>query len=129
MLEGRCGAPSRFSGRDVPRIGVRSMWPAALVHLFTALGAVCGLMAALAVVAGAWEAAFLWLGIAIVIDGVDGTLARRARVHEVLARFSGDRLDLVIDYVTYVFVPTLALLRAGFLPGGWGIVLAGAILV
>ena len=72
---------------------------------------------------------FLWLGVALIIDGIDGTFARLADVHRRLPRFSGERLDLVIDYVTYVFVPTLALLQAGFLPGGWGIVLASLILL
>jgi phosphatidylcholine synthase len=105
------------------------MWAAALVHLFTALGAVCALLATHAVISGAWEAAFAWLGVALFIDGVDGTLARRARVQVVLPRFSGDRLDLVIDYLTYVFVPALALLQAGFLRGTWGLVLASLILL
>jgi phosphatidylcholine synthase len=105
------------------------MWPAALVHLFTALGAVCGLMATQAVLRNAWEEAFLWLGLALVIDGVDGALARRADVHRRLPRFSGERLDLVIDYVTYVFVPTVALLQAGYLRGASGIVLAAMILL
>ena len=105
------------------------MWQAALVHLFTALGVVCGLLATRAVLAGAWEVAFAWLGLALVIDGVDGTLARMAGVDRRLPRFSGDRLDLVIDYVTYVFVPVLALLQAGFVEGGWGVLLASLILL
>jgi phosphatidylcholine synthase len=105
------------------------MWVAALVHLFTALGAVCALLATHAVISGAWEAAFAWLGLALLIDGVDGTLARRAKVQLWLPRFSGDKLDLVIDFLTYVFVPTLALLQAGFLRGAWGLGLAGLILV
>lgn len=105
------------------------MWPAALVHLFTALGAVCGLMATLAVLRGAWEETFLWLGLALVIDGADGTLARLADVQRRLPRFSGERLDLVIDYITYVFVPALALLQAGFLRGASGIALAAMILL
>ncbi len=103
--------------------------PAALVHLFTALGAVCGLLATRAVLAGAWEAAFAWLGLALVIDGIDGTFARMAKVSQHLPRFSGERLDLVIDYVTYVFVPALALVQAGYLPGGLGVVLASLILL
>ena len=86
-------------------------------------------MATLAVASGAWETVFAWLGLAIIIDGVDGTLARRARVLERLPRFSGDRLDLVVDYVTYVFVPALALLQAGFLAGWWGMPLAALILL
>jgi phosphatidylcholine synthase len=105
------------------------MWAAALVHLFTALGAVCALLATHAVISGAWEAAFAWLGIALLIDGIDGTLARRANVQVRLPRFSGDRLDLIIDYLTYVFVPALALLQAGFLSGAWGLGLAGLILL
>jgi phosphatidylcholine synthase len=105
------------------------MWPAALVHLFTASGILCGLMATQAVLHNAWQEGFIWLGVALVIDGIDGTFARMAKVHRWLPRFSGERLDLVVDYVTYVFVPTLALLQGGFLPGGWGMVLAGLILL
>jgi phosphatidylcholine synthase len=105
------------------------MSAAALVHLFTALGAVCALLATHAVISGAWEAAFAWLGVALFIDGIDGTLARKAKVHLWLPRFSGERLDLVIDYLTYVFIPALALLQAGFLRGPWGLTLAALILL
>jgi len=102
---------------------------AAGVHLFTALGAVCGLLAALAVFEGAWERMFAWLGLALFIDGIDGIFARLTKVEERLPRFSGERLDLVVDYVTYVFVPALALVRAGYLDGPVGLVLAAAILL
>ena len=105
------------------------MWPAALVHLFTAMGIVCGLLATRAVLASAWEIIFIWLGIALLIDGIDGYFARRASVESRLPRFSGERLDLVIDYVTYVFVPALALLQAGFLHGALGVGLASLILL
>ena len=97
---------------------------AALVHVFTGLGIVCALLAARATIAANFEAAFLWLGIAFFIDGVDGMFARKARVKEVLPSFSGETLDLVIDYVTYVFLPALMLLQAGYLSGWTGIVLA-----
>jgi len=99
------------------------------VHLFTASGILCALMATFAVANDAWEAAFAWLGLALVIDGIDGTFARMVDVHRRVPRFSGERLDLVVDYVTYVFVPALALLKAGFLPGLAGKVLAGLILI
>jgi phosphatidylcholine synthase len=102
---------------------------AAGVHLFTALGAVCGLLAALAAFEGAWERMFAWLGLALIIDGIDGTFARLAHVEERLPRFSGERLDLVVDYVTYVFVPALALLRGGFLSGIGGVIVAALILL
>lgn len=102
---------------------------AAGVHFFTALGAVCGLLAALAAFDGAWERMFAWLGLALFIDAIDGSFARLTRVEERLPRFSGERLDLVVDYVTYVFVPALALLRAGFLEGPLGLVFAALILL
>jgi len=102
---------------------------AAGVHLFTALGAVCGLFAALAAFDADWVSMFVWLGVALMIDGIDGLFARLANVEERLPRFSGERLDLVVDYVTYVFVPTLALLRAGFLDGPIGLLLAASILL
>src|SRR5689334_16144669 len=76
---------------------MRTVWPAALVHVFTALGIVCALLATRAVLSGAWEAMFAWLGLALIIDGVDGTFARMADTSGKLPRFSGDRLDLVID--------------------------------
>ena len=100
---------------------------AAAVHVFTGLGIVCALLAARASYAADFEAAFFWLGVAFVIDGVDGMFARKARVKEVLPSFSGETLDLVIDYVTYVFLPALMLLQAGYLSGWIGIVLASLI--
>jgi phosphatidylcholine synthase len=108
---------------------MRVAWPAALVHLFTALGAVCALLATRALLVGAWEEAFAWLGLALIIDGIDGTFARMADVTVRLPRFSGERLDLVVDYATYVFVPALALLQAGYLEGGFGLLLASLILL
>jgi phosphatidylcholine synthase len=59
---------------------------------------------------------FWWLGAALFIDGVDGTLARRFRVAEILPRWSGDSLDLVVDFTTYVFVPAYAIAASGLLP-------------
>jgi len=116
------------SGTNVGRIRFVRL-AAAGVHVFTALGAVCGLLAALAAFDGAWERMYAWLGLALLIDGVDGSFARLTKVEERLPRFSGERLDLVVDYVTYVFVPALALLRAGFLDGWLGLILAAAILL
>jgi len=104
-------------------------WRAGLVHLFTAMGAVCALLATRAVLSGAWEQVFGWLGIALIIDGIDGTLARLADVKAKLPRFSGEQLDLVIDYLTYVFVPVLALIQAGFLGGGAGGVVLGSLIL
>jgi phosphatidylcholine synthase len=92
-----------------------------LAHLYTGLGAAAALFAALAVIDGNFRAAFIWLGIQIVIDATDGLLARALRVQERLPQFDGARLDDIIDYLTYVFIPVLLLLRAGLLPVGWGV--------
>lgn len=100
---------------------------AAAVHTFTALGIVCALCATRATIAGQFEQAFFWLGVAFVIDGVDGVLARRYRVTEVMPALSGETLDLVIDYVTYVFVPALMLLQAGVFTGPVGLLMASLI--
>ena len=57
--------------------------------------------------------------IALIVDGVDGTIARRVRVAELLPRWSGDVLDLVVDFITYVFVPAYAIAAGGLLPDRW----------
>jgi phosphatidylcholine synthase len=86
------------------------------VHVFTACGAGCALLALTAAVNGQWSAMFVWLGIALCIDGIDGTFARRLQVAKLLPRWSGDTLDLVVDILNYVFVPAYALAASGLLP-------------
>jgi phosphatidylcholine synthase len=86
------------------------------VHVFTACGAGCALLALLAAVRADWPTMFIWLGIALVIDGVDGSFARRLRVAVLLPRWSGDVLDLVVDILNYVFVPAYAIVVGGLLP-------------
>lgn len=103
--------------------------PSALVHVLTAFGVVCALLATLAIADRQYEIMFAWLGLAFIIDGVDGPIARYVGVKERLPRFSGERLDLVIDYLTYVFVPVLALLSANFLSGFTGVLLGAAVLL
>jgi len=86
------------------------------VHVFTAGGAACALLALMAGVGANWTQMFVWLGIALVIDGIDGTFARQLRVAEVLPRWSGEALDFVVDFATYVFVPAYAVTASGLLP-------------
>jgi phosphatidylcholine synthase len=121
-------SPGRPSG-DVRGSPFAAWIGPALVHAFTASGAVCALFATLAVLEGAYSTAFAWLGLALFIDGIDGTFARMLDVRHRLPRFSGDKLDLVVDYVTYVFVPVLALLQSKLLSGNWGLVFASLILM
>jgi phosphatidylcholine synthase len=86
------------------------------VHVFTASGAALALLALILAAGGNWAAMFLCLGLALIVDGVDGLLARQFKVAEVLPRWSGDTLDLVVDFVTYVFVPAFAIASSGLLP-------------
>ena len=86
------------------------------VHAFTACGAACALLALVAAVSADWTGMFLWLGLALIIDGIDGTFARRLRVAELLPRWSGDVLDFVVDFTTYVLVPAYAIAEGAVLP-------------
>ena len=86
------------------------------VHVFTACGAACALLALVAATKADWTQMFVWLGLALIVDGVDGTFARRLRVAELLPRWSGDVLDFVVDFATYVFVPAYAIAAGGVLP-------------
>jgi phosphatidylcholine synthase len=98
------------------------------VHLYTAVGAVVGLLAINAAVSGSYGAAFAWLAVAMFVDCTDGVLARRADVKTVLPRFDGARLDDIIDYLNYVFVPIFLVFHAdGLLPEsyGWRLCVAG----
>jgi phosphatidylcholine synthase len=99
------------------------------VHLYTALGAVCGFGAVLATVQADYRRAFLWLVAATVIDATDGMLARAADVKTHVPRFDGARLDDIVDYLTYVFAPAFLMYRAGVLPETWGVAVATIILL
>ncbi len=113
-----------------PRSEPKALTAAAFaVHVFTACGAGCALLALLAAVHADWPQMFVWLGIALFIDGVDGTFARRLHVADVLPRWSGDVLDLVVDILNYVFVPAFALAASGLLPQATSIPLGILIVV
>ncbi len=98
------------------------------VHLFTSLGVVIAFLALLAIERGQPREALLWLLLALGIDGIDGTLARAAQVRLRLPRIDGEALDLVIDYLTYVFLPVLFIWRGGYLPDALAMPLSAAIL-
>lgn len=91
------------------------------VHLLTATGSVLSMLAMLAAVEGKWDMMFLWLVVALVVDGVDGPLARHYHVKTNWPTYDGVLMDLIIDYLTYVFIPAFALFQSGLLPGwtGW----------
>jgi phosphatidylcholine synthase len=103
------------------------------VHIFTATGAGIALIALLEAVREHWAAMFAWLGVALIIDALDGPIARRLDVVRVQPDWSGEVLDLVVDFVTYVFVPAYAITASGLLLPlaapilGAGIVVTGAL--
>lgn len=106
-------------------IGARAL--AWAVHAFSATGAVLALFALVAIDGHRWTEALLWLFAALIVDGVDGTLARAARVKAAAPRIDGDALDLVVDYLNYVFVPTMFMLEAELLPAPAALPLAALI--
>ena len=114
-------------------VSSRKLAAAFSVHIFTALGAGIALIALLEAVREHWAAMFAWLGVALVVDALDGPLARRLDVARVQPDWSGDILDLVVDFVTYVFVPAYAITASGLLLPlaapilGAGIAVSGAL--
>jgi len=91
------------------------------VHIFTACGAALALLALIFATGEHWAAMFFCLGLALVVDGVDGPLAREFKVADVLPRWSGETLDLIVDFTTYVFVPAYAIAASGLLPNALAI--------
>src|SRR3954470_17019978 len=114
-----------------PRPAIRAA--AFSVHIFTAFGAAIALLAMLEAVREHWAAMFQWLGVALGIDAIDVPIGRRLDVKRVQPNWSGDVLDLVVDFVTYVFVPAYAIVASGLLLPvaapllGAGIVVTGAL--
>jgi phosphatidylcholine synthase len=94
------------------------------VHAFTATGVMLGLFALFATFEGYQQNAFLWLGLALFVDGIDGSLARRFHVRELTPHFDGATLDNVVDYTTYTFIPALMVYHFGMVPQGFGVVAA-----
>ncbi len=89
-----------------------------LIHAYTACGAALACFALTAAMANDFRTAFVLLWIAMFIDCTDGTLARRARVKESVPEFDGARLDDIVDYLNYTFVPIVIAYTAGLLPAG-----------
>jgi phosphatidylcholine synthase len=110
----------------VSSAAILAAWAA---HAFTASGAVLAFLALIAVVDGDFRLAFLWLGLQVIVDAVDGVLARRARVKELIPWFDGGKLDDLIDYLTYVVIPALMVWRGGLVPETWAIPVAAAMLL
>ncbi len=99
------------------------------VHIFTASGLLAGFMAILAITAKNWRAAMAWLLVSLVIDGVDGTLARKFRTVEILPNFSGKTMDYVIDFATHAIIPAYFFYTAELVHPAWNLPLTFLILM
>ncbi len=111
---------------DLPHVSAENGRVAAAwaVHAFTATGIMLGMFALFATFQGYELNAFLWLGLALFVDGIDGSLARHFHVRELTPHFDGATLDNVVDYNTYTFIPALMVYFFGMVPPGFGVVAA-----
>jgi phosphatidylcholine synthase len=100
-----------------------------LVHLYTASGFVLAFLAAAAVIDHDYRTAFFYLSLQVAVDATDGLLARAVRVSERLPWFSGSKLDDLVDYLTYVFVPALFVWRAQLVPDAFALAVPAAMLI
>ena len=99
------------------------------VHLFTASGLIAGFMAMLAINEEKWREAMLWLVVALIIDGVDGTFARLLKVQEVLPEIDGKTIDYVIDFATYAIIPAYFFHQAHLVSDDWNLACTSIILL
>ncbi len=117
-----------FGGGQATGISRRRRVAAWLVHLLTASGAILGLLALSAISRHRFIDAFWYMTGAVIIDSIDGALARRAMTKAVLPGIDGALLDNMVDYFNYVIVPAFLMIEAGLLPEGWS-VMGGAAIV
>lgn len=124
--------PRKKLSERIPRPKKKVTWPQARafsVHLLTASGSFLAFLSLVAAAEKQWTAMFLWLGLALFVDGIDGPIARKLDVKEVLPTWSGELLDNIIDYVTYVLIPAFALYQSGFMGEGLSFLSAAIIVV
>lgn len=114
-----------FNYKKVPYAEMRAF----SVHILTASGSFLALLSVIAAAEHRFVDMFWWLGLALLVDGIDGPIARKVKVKEVLPNWSGDTLDNIIDYVTYVLVPAFALYESGMLGAPWSFIASGLIVV
>lgn len=111
--------PQNENARSTAPASARERLLARAAHWFTAAGVIPALLALDAVMRDDLRMGLVWLGVALVIDGLDGPLARKAEVARVTPRFDGAALDLVIDYLTYAVIPALMVARFALVPENW----------
>ena len=97
------------------------------VHGFTTSGAVLGFLAIISIFNNDQVGSFLWLGLALLVDGLDGTIARKIGVTDKAPNIDGSTLDNLIDYLNYVIIPSLIIYWFQMVPNGWNIIIPAGI--
>ena len=97
------------------------------VHGFTASGAIMGFLAIISIFNNDQVGSFLWLGLALFIDGIDGTLARKINVAKETPNIDGTIVDSVVDYLNYTIIPSLMIYWFSMVPNGFTLILPAAI--
>ena len=98
-------APASSEGVSKPSLGrVIAAWA---VHAFTISGLAWATLALFAMLENNIPMMWLWFAIALIVDGVDGTLARKVGVRQVIPWFDGGVVDNLVDYLTWTFLPAL----------------------
>jgi len=121
--------PSPSQRPPAEPISPQRKWLALGVHFFTASGVLWGFLALIAAVNNDARGMFLWLALALFVDGIDGSIARKINITEAAPRWSGTALDLIVDYLTYVIVPAYALYSSGILGGVLNLIAMAVILL
>jgi phosphatidylcholine synthase len=132
MAKPTAKATAKKIASRIPRPKKKVTWPQARafsVHLLTASGSFLAFVSLVAASEERWTAMFWWLGLALLVDGIDGPVARKLEVKEILPTWSGELLDNIIDYVTYVMIPAFALYQRGFMGEGLSFLAAAIIVV
>ena len=97
------------------------------VHGFTASGAVLGFLAIISIFHNDQTSSFLWLGLALLVDGLDGTIARKVGISDKATNIDGSMLDNLVDYLNYVIIPSLMIYWFQMVPNGWEIIVPAGI--
>ena len=97
--------------------------PAFLVHLFTGSGIIFSFLALVSVIEGYKLQTFMFLGVALIIDIIDGTLARKYKTDIFFPNIDGKTLDTIIDYINYIFIPCIMIYQFNYLPQNFTIII------
>ena len=97
------------------------------VHGFTASGAVLGFLAIISIFNNDQTSSFLWLGLALLVDGLDGTIARKVGISDIATNIDGSMLDNLVDYLNYLIIPSLMIYWFQMVPNGWEIIIPAGI--